>query len=235
MNIDLNSYNNYSPYSPSSAYSGANSTNPTQNHSPKTAGLSDPQSAPGTTSIGNPDPEKTENSTEPGQQASEKQTSGNEKFLTPEELRLVTELKQTDTEVRNHEMAHIAAGGSLITSRASFTYKRGPDGNNYAVGGEVGIDTSAIPGDPRATLEKMRQVKRSALAPASPSSQDIKVASQATARAAKASSELTTLMAKEQSSSNESKAFGNLRKASDSYTKVNNLPEESTSTFELAV
>lgn len=233
MNINVT----YNPYSPRNAFLGANSTNPSAlNQIAKIQNPSNPPSAPGTTSSGNPDPLKPENTnSDPGQQASEKQTIGSEKFLTPAELQLVTELKQTDAEVRNHEMAHIAAGGSLITSGASFTYKRGPDGNNYAVGGEVGIDTSAIPGDPRATLQKMQQVKRSAMAPASPSGQDRKVASQATAMAAKASSELTMLMAKEQSAANESKAFGNKKLASDSYIKVNNLPEERTSTFDLAV
>ncbi len=244
MNINTATY---SPYSPRNTYLGANSTNPsTQNQIAKTQNPSNTESASGATSNGNQDPLKPENPhSEPGQQtaekqtaekqAAEKQTPGKDKFLTPEELRLVTELKQTDTDVRTHEMAHIAAGGSLITSGASFSYKRGPDGNNYAVGGEVGIDTSAISGDPRATLQKMQQVKRSALAPASPSSQDIKVASQASAMAAKASSDLTKLMAEEQAASNESKAFGKKKLASDSYIKVNNLPEESTSTFDLAV
>jgi len=235
MNINSTTYN---PYSPSNAYLGANSTTPSTdpNQGAKTENPSGPPTASGATSSGNPDPLKPENSnSDPGQQASEKQTAGSDKFLTPAELKLVTELKQTDTEVRNHEMAHIAAGGSLITSGASFTYKRGPDGNNYAVGGEVGIDTSAIPGDPRATLQKMQRVKSAAMAPASPSGQDRKVASQASAMAAKASSELTMLMTKEQSASNESKAFGNKRMASDSYIKVNNLPEKSTRTFDLAV
>ena len=245
MNINSTTY---SPYSPRNAYLGANSTNPSadSNQIAKTQNPSNPQSASGATSNGNQDPLKPENPhSEPGQQASEEQTAekqttenqtaGKDQFLTPAELQLVTELKQTDTEVRTHEMAHIAAGGSLITSGASFTYKRGPDGNNYAVGGEVGIDTSAIPGDPQATLQKMQRVKRSALAPASPSGQDRKVASQATAMATKASSDLTKLMAEEQAASNESKAFGKKKLASDSYIKVNNLPEESTSTFDLAV
>ena len=134
MNINATTY---TPYSPSNAYFGAKSTNPSElNQSAKPQNPSDPPSALGTTSSGNIDPLKPENSnSDTGQQASEKQTPGSDKFLTPEELKLVTELKQTDTEVRNHEMAHIAAGGSLITSGASFTYKRGPDGNNYAVGG----------------------------------------------------------------------------------------------------
>ncbi len=155
--------------------------------------------------------------------------------LTEAELRLLTELKQTDTAVRRHEMAHVASGGQYITSGAQFTYKRGPDGNNYAVGGEVGIDTSPIPGDPQATIQKMRQIKNAALAPANPSAQDLKVASKAASLSSQALSELLVLQAKEQASKNETQVFGNSQEASDSYIKVNNLPEESTSTFQLAV
>lgn len=56
----------------------------------------------------------------------------------------------------------------------------------YAVGGRVRIDVSAVSGDPAATLRKMQQVRRAALAPAEPSSQDRRVASRASAEEAKA-------------------------------------------------
>lgn len=162
-------------------------------------------------------------------------TTINGQVLTQGEMRLLTELKQVDTEVRQHEMAHIAAGGRYITSGANFSYKRGPDGKNYAVSGEVGIDTSPVPGDPQATIQKMRQVKSSALAPANPSPQDLKVAANATAEVSKALSELMILQAKEQADTQKNTAFGNLQKASDSYEKVSNLPQEDTSSFQLAV
>ncbi len=155
--------------------------------------------------------------------------------LTQAEMRLLQELKLTDANVRRHEMAHVAAGGRYITSGARFTYKQGPDGRNYVVGGEVSIDTSPIPGDPQATIQKMRQVKNAALAPANPSPQDIKVASQASQKSSKALSELMMLEAEKRSESNNSKAFGNLQQASDSYVKVNNLPEDETSSFQIAV
>ncbi len=155
--------------------------------------------------------------------------------LTQAEMQLLKELQQTDTEVRRHEMAHIAAGGRYITSGANFTYKRGPDGKNYAVGGEVGIDTSPVPGDPEATLRKMRQVKSSALAPANPSSQDLKVAAKAGSIASKALSELMVLTARQQAQANESSAFGNIKNAAETYTRVNTLPENSTGTFDIAV
>ena len=120
-----------------------------------------------------PDTDKT-NQTQPTQQeaqsSADKKTSfDTDQTLTQAELRLVNELKQTDREVKQHEMAHIAAGGRYITSGANFTYKRGPDGQNYAVGGEVSIDTSPVPGDPQATIDKMRQIRSAALAPATPS------------------------------------------------------------------
>ncbi len=156
--------------------------------------------------------------------------------LTQEELRVVDQLQQIDQEVRSHEMAHIAAGGSLITSGASFTYQQGPDGQNYAVGGEVSIDTSAVPGDPEATAQKMRQIRSAALAPGNPSSQDLKVASSASSEVAKAMSEITMLQAKAQAEQREAQAFGNsTQEAADTYAFIGGLPEEDTTTFELAV
>jgi len=159
------------------------------------------------------------------------QTAG----LTDAELRILEELKKADAAVRSHEMAHVAAGGRYVTSGASFTYKKGPDGKNYAVGGEVSIDTSPVPGDPRATLQKMQQVRNAALAPANPSAQDIKVASKATSTATKAMSELMVLQAKEQASKNSDQVFGMHKNAADSYIKVKNMPEQVTSNFSIAV
>lgn len=92
---------------------------------------------------------------------------------------LIKELSARDREVRNHEQAHAAVGGQYAGA-PSYTYQKGPDGVNYAVGGEVSIDTSPIPGNPEATLNKAAQVKRAALAPAEPSAQDRKVAAVAT-------------------------------------------------------
>ncbi|MCA1792383.1 MAG: putative metalloprotease CJM1_0395 family protein [Desulfotignum sp.] len=155
--------------------------------------------------------------------------------LTTAERMLLAELKNADTRVRQHEMAHVAAGAGVVTSGASFTYKKGPDGQNYAVAGEVSIDAAPVPGDPQATIRKMQQVRRAALAPASPSPQDIKVASRASALAAKAASELMILQAKERAAANESRAFGNMKNASNEYTKVSILPGKDTQTIDLAV
>jgi len=89
-------------------------------------------------------------------------------------------------------MAHQAAGAG-ITGSVSYSYERGPDGQMYAVGGEVSIDTSAVSGDPRATLEKAEAIIRAAMAPAEPSSQDYRVAASARAMAAEARAELAQM------------------------------------------
>jgi len=65
----------------------------------------------------------------------------------------IKELKARDTEVRIHEQAHATVGGQYAGS-PSYEYQRGPDGTNYAVGGEVQIDVAEIKGDPKATIEK---------------------------------------------------------------------------------
>ncbi len=103
----------------------------------------------------------------------------------------VQQLKSTDREVRAHEAAHAAVGGQYAGS-PTYTFKRGPDGQRYAVAGEVPIDTSVVAGDPQATIEKMQQVQRAALAPADPSPQDLRVAAQAAAKANQARAELLT-------------------------------------------
>lgn len=93
--------------------------------------------------------------------------------------RQIAELAARDREVRAHEQAHVAAGGSLITSGPTYTYQTGPDRHRYAVGGEVGIDTSPVRGDPEATIDKARRIRAAALAPAEPSAQDRSVAARA--------------------------------------------------------
>jgi len=109
--------------------------------------------------------------------------------VSPEARRKLAELKARDQEVRAHEAAHMAAGGSLVKGGASFTYQRGPDGGLYAVGGEVSIDTSPER-DPRATLAKAERIRAAALAPSDPSSTDRAAAAAASAMAAQAAAEL---------------------------------------------
>lgn len=113
--------------------------------------------------------------------------------LSETDQKIVQQLKKRDTEVRAHELAHLAAAGGIARSGASFEYQLGPDGIRYAVGGEVNIDTSAVDGNPGATLRKADTIKSAALAPAQPSAQDLQVAAGATAMAAKATAELLAL------------------------------------------
>lgn len=108
------------------------------------------------------------------------------------DAKVINELKQRDREVRTHELAHASTGGSL-TGPPSYTFQVGPDGNKYAVGGEVSVDLTPVAGDPQATIVKMKKVHAAALAPANPSSQDIKVAAGATQQILAAQSELLTI------------------------------------------
>jgi len=117
-------------------------------------------------------------------------TSSTGKELSKEEEAQVRELKKRDVEVRRHEQAHKAAAGSAASGGSTFEYETGPDGNRYAVGGEVQIDTSEASGGPQATIDKMQQVRRAALAPGNPSAQDRAVAAQAQAAEQKARAEL---------------------------------------------
>lgn len=110
--------------------------------------------------------------------------------LPPDVQAQILELKATDQKVRAHEMAHISAGTGVVTGGAAFSYTKGPDGKLYAVGGEVQIDTSEVPGDPEATIRKAEAIQRAALAPADPSAQDRAVAARAAMMAAQARMEL---------------------------------------------
>lgn len=109
--------------------------------------------------------------------------------LTDDEIQTVQDLEARDQEVRNHEMAHIAASGGYAKGGASFSYQTGPDGKRYAVGGEVSIDTSAER-DPQKTVAKMQAVRRAAMAPAEPSAQDRHVAAKAAQQEARAMQEM---------------------------------------------
>ena len=111
--------------------------------------------------------------------------------LTRREVAELLELKARDQQVRRHEAAHMAAGGPYIRGGPTYSYRVGPDGKRYAVGGEVSIDTSPEQ-DPRQTIAKMRVVERAALAPADPSGQDRMVAAKAAMEIVKAEMELLT-------------------------------------------
>jgi hypothetical protein len=98
--------------------------------------------------------------------------------LTADQERVVAQLKRIDTQVRAHEGAHQSVGGNLVGA-ASFSYQTGPDGRQYAVGGDVPVDMSTDGSDPQAMIAKMQQVQAAAMAPSDPSGQDYAVAAQA--------------------------------------------------------
>jgi len=108
-----------------------------------------------------------------------------------QEARQLENLKRTDSEVRAHEQAHVIAGGNLVRGAANFGYATGPDGKLYAVSGEVSIDASPVQDDPEATIRKMMQVVRAALAPAQPSGQDRAMASAALKNQVEAQQQIT--------------------------------------------
>lgn len=120
------------------------------------------------------------------------QQPGSVDRYTPAEKKLIEELKARDREVRAHEAAHKSAAGSLARGGPSYSYQRGPDGVSYAIGGEVQIDLSPVPGNPEATLRKAQQIRAAALAPAQPSAQDYAVAAQAAQMAVEAQRQTRT-------------------------------------------
>jgi hypothetical protein len=86
--------------------------------------------------------------------------------LSDAEEEQIAELKQADAEVRRHESAHAAAGGAFAGA-PSFTFERGPDGQLYAVAGEVSIDAAPVDGDPVAATA-MPPRPRDLITPMSP-------------------------------------------------------------------
>ena len=87
---------------------------------------------------------------------------------TSSEYKALQDPRLRDREVRQHEQAHVAAGGTSVTGGPTYSDTRGPDGRRYAVGGEGQIDSAPVADDPAATIRKM-QVRSAALAPAEPS------------------------------------------------------------------
>lgn len=142
------------------------------------------------------------------------------------EQRQVDQLQKIDASVRAHELAHVSAGGRFVKTGARFQYRTGPDGRQYAVAGEVSIDTSPVPGDPQATVEKMDTIRAAALAPADPSSQDQRVAAMASRIRAEALMELSLMRIQEQADSARNRQEISGRAAIAAYRE----PEKATDT-----
>lgn len=114
---------------------------------------------------------------------------GKDKELTPEEEQVIAKLKDRDREVKAHEQAHIAAATGINVSAPSYDYQVGPDGKQYAIGGEVSISFTQS-SDPESNIANAEAMKASALAPAAPSGQDLSVARSADEIIAKARQDL---------------------------------------------
>lgn len=132
----------------------------------------------------------------PGQEEVGADGRKRDSFELSQEAEEIRQLQVRDREVRAHEAAHASTGGSYAGG-PSYSLERGPDGQSYAVGGEVSIDISPIAGDPQATIQKAQQVRAAALAPAEPSAQDMKVAQRAQSMAAEARVELAQKQSEE--------------------------------------
>jgi hypothetical protein len=117
------------------------------------------------------------------------QKGADQKPLSQEELKTLTELRSRDVEVRAHEQAHLSAAGGYATGGATFSYTTGPNGKRYASAGKVPIDTSTED-TPEATIQKMRTIRRAALAPANPSSADRAIAAQTSSKEIQAMKEM---------------------------------------------
>ncbi|MCU7932146.1 MAG: hypothetical protein KZQ90_15190 [Candidatus Thiodiazotropha sp. (ex Codakia rugifera)] len=150
--------------------------------------------------------------------------------LTPEEQAQVRELQKVDREVRAHEAAHRAAAGGLA-SGGSYTYQTGPDGRNYAVGGEVSISASST-GTPREKLQQAETIRRAALAPADPSSQDRQVAAQAAATAAQARIEISAAKHQEQTEQRKETAGQENRQNTQQVSNLSTLGRRAIASFE---
>lgn len=135
-----------------------------------------------------------------GTTKSEKPAAGEEQAktgiqkLTPAEEQVVQQLQKRDREVKAHELAHLTSAGQYARGGPTYSYQQGPDGQRYAVGGEVPIDISKER-TPEQTIVKMEVVRNAAMAPAQPSSADRSIAAAAAAIEAEARQEVQSARA----------------------------------------
>lgn len=114
-----------------------------------------------------------------------------------EDEKVIAKLAARDRDVRAHEQAHASVGGQYAGS-PHYVYQRGPNGVNYAVGGEVSISLPRGGGNPEQTIAAAEQVRRAALAPTDPSAQDRRVAAAAASVEQQARAELADQQAQQQ-------------------------------------
>lgn len=194
LGSDLISYANYGHYMAHFAQNASNEVHSAEAQNKNALATTHTQQAPGAEPDNRRPVELSANSKHSSMEDElkdpTKKVGPDGKAITPEEEKEIEELEERDAEVKRHEQAHFQAGGKYA-SAPKYEYQTGPDGKRYAVGGSVDIDISDVPGDPQATLEKARIIKRAALAPEDPSVQDRKVAREADQMAARAQREIS--------------------------------------------
>lgn len=122
----------------------------------------------------------------------EKTTAKNDAEFSQAEKEQIADLKSRDAEVKAHEQAHRAAAAGINASAANYTYEVGPDGNRYAVAGEVSISFREG-SSPEQNIQNAKAMKAAALAPAQPSGQDLSVARHADQLVAQYTKELSQI------------------------------------------
>ncbi len=180
--------------------------------------------------IDNTSDEKTDKTTssDDEEKSGSSKTPATSQELSKDEAKEVEELKKRDTEVRQHEQAHLAAAGHLASGGAQYDYEKGPDGRQYATGGHVSISVGG--GDePEERMRNAQQAERAALAPAEPSAQDRKVAAEARQVATEAQKEINDERASQATESEETSQTGadQTEQADPAVKKTE--PEEDTS------
>jgi len=159
---------------------------------------------------------------EPPPEAAEQESTTVTLELSEEDRKALDELVATDRKVRAHEQAHVNVGRNLIISGPTYEFEVGPDGRNYAIAGEVQIDTSPAR-TPEETIPKAQHIRATALAPPEPSPQDQRVAAIASQLEMQARSELANQQVDE-----ESARAGRNSTAAQAYQVVAGMGDEVT-------
>ncbi|MCH2548378.1 MAG: hypothetical protein MK052_12340 [Alphaproteobacteria bacterium] len=99
------------------------------------------------------------------------------------ETAIIKELQRVDAEVRLHEALHYRAASGIAAGIADLEYMQGPDGQYYAVSGNVDIQTTAT-ANPEKVAADAALLATAANAPGNASAQDMGVAKNAAFNAA---------------------------------------------------
>ena len=103
--------------------------------------------------------------------------SGEVRELTPQDEAVIRALKRIERELMTREMEQSQAGGG-VSGNARHLVETGPDGERYVTDGETS-PSLVHGGTPEQQLVRARAVRRAALAPSTPSTRDLAVASEA--------------------------------------------------------